>query len=476
MNKNDEFELTIEDLSVEGEGIGHFDGMTFFVKDAITGDVILARCTKLKKRYGFARVQKVITPSLHRTEPICHVAGKCGGCRIMHMDYEEQLRVKQRMVREKLIRLGGFSEEETDRILKPIVGMEEPYHFRNKAQYPVARSKEGQVMMGFYAPHSHRVVESETCYLGDGVNEKIRSVIKAHPEISVYDEEIHRVLLRHVLIRRGYHTGEVMVCLVVNATDENASVTSLTETLLPELIKVEGMHSVVVNFNPSEGNVILGQKTKTLWGEEVIRDRIGEITFMISAPSFYQVNSVMTEKLYAKALEYAALTGQETVWDLYCGIGTISLFLAQKAKHVYGVEVVPEAVEDAKKNARLNGIENAAFLLGKAEEVLPAFYAAGGSTATPDATLSAENAAESLHPDVIVVDPPRKGCDEACLQTMVAMSPARIVYVSCDPATLARDLKYLCANGYELKEATPSDPFCHSLPVETVVLLSRKAD
>ena len=456
---------SIEDVSVDGEGIGHFEGMTFFVRGGVPGDLILVRCMKLKKNYGFARLQKVLIPSKHRVKPLCDVANKCGGCQLMHMDYGAQLDFKQRMVRERLVRIGGFSEEKVDAVLKPIMGMEEPYHFRNKAQYPVGRDDEGNIQMGFFAPHSHRIVESEICYLGHPVNEEIRDIIRSHREISVYDETTHSGLLRHVLIRRGYHTEEVMVCLVVNAATFNRHVQKLMDSLLPELMKVKHMTSIVVNYNPTASNVILGQKTEKIWDWETISDRIADITFRISAPSFFQVNSLQTEKLYAKALEYAALTGEETVWDLYCGIGTISLFLAQKAKKVFGVEVVPEAIENAKENASLNGLTNTRFLLGKAEDVLPAYY--------EKSSTQGIDAEDGRHPDVIVVDPPRKGCDEACLRTMVSMAPDRIVYVSCDPATLARDLKYLCANGYDLKEATPVDQFCHSGHVETIVGLQR---
>ncbi len=463
MKKNDTFEITIEDVSVNGEGIGHFDGMTFFIKGAIPGDRALCGVTKLKKKYGFARVIEILEASKNRVEPKCAMAGRCGGCQIMQMDYPAQLHLKENLVREKLLRIGGFTEDKVNEVMQPIIGMEDPFFYRNKAQYPVGRDKDGNTIMGFYGPHSHRIVESEKCFLGTEVNEKIKEVIKK-AGISSYDEETHRGLLRHVLIRKGFFTGEVMVCLIVNAGDENNAVKNLCNQLLPSLSKIEGMKSICVNFNNKPGNVILGTKTICVWGENYITDTIGDVAFHISAPSFFQVNPYQTKKLYDKALEYASLSRNEVVWDLYCGIGTISLFLAQKAKTVYGVEVVPEAIENAKENALLNHMDNASFFVGKAEEVLPEFYSKG--------TIHGEKITEDLKkPDVIVVDPPRKGCDEACLNTMVSMKPQRIVYVSCDPATLARDLKYLCDNGYELKAVTPVDQFPHSMHVETVVLL-----
>ena len=468
MKKNDTFQLQITDLGTGGEGIGKQEGMTFFVKGALPGDLIEAGVTKLKKTYGYARIVRILEPSEDRVEPICPVAGKCGGCQIMQMDYAAQLRFKERKVAQDLIRIGGFSEELVGRVMQPIIGMEEPYHFRNKAQYPIQEDEQGNPIAGFYALRSHRVVESDRCYLGVDVNEEILAIVKDYMranKVSAYDETTGKGLLRHVLIRVGFSSKEVMVCLIINGSTLPAA-----NDLIARLQQVEGMTSISVNSNTRRDNVIMGNVTKTLWGSDYITDFIGGVQFQIQPRSFYQVNPVQTEKLYGKALEYANLTGQETVWDLYCGIGTISLFLAQKAKTVYGVEIVPEAIEDAKRNAALNGMDNAHFYVGKAEEVLPEYYEQGSihgeKIAAADEKLKA--------PDVIVVDPPRKGCDEKCLSTMVQMAPKRIVYVSCDPATLARDLKFLCAEGYELQEVTPVDQFGHSLHVETVVLLTRQ--
>ncbi|MCR5641615.1 MAG: 23S rRNA (uracil(1939)-C(5))-methyltransferase RlmD [Lachnospiraceae bacterium] len=469
MKKNDTFQLEITDLGIGGEGIGKYEGMTFFVKGALPGDRIVAGVTKLKKTYGYARVVEIIEPSPNRREAVCPVSGKCGGCQIMEMDYAAQLRFKQQKVADDLVRIGGFAPDKVAAVMQPIIGMEEPYHFRNKAQYPVQEDAEGNPVAGFYALRSHRVIEHENCYLGVEVNEQILTIVKDYMRanrVSAYDETTGKGLIRHVLIRVGFTSKEVMVCLVING-----STLPVAGALVEALQQVEGMTSISVNSNTRRDNVILGNVTKTLWGADYITDSIGGVQFQIQPRSFYQVNPVQTEKLYGKALEYANLTGEETVWDLYCGIGTISLFLAKKAKMVYGVEIVPEAIEDAKRNAALNHITNARFYVGKAEEVLPEYYEQGSihgeRILEADATLKS--------PDVIVVDPPRKGCDEMCLSTMLRMAPKRIVYVSCDPATLARDLKILCAEDYQLEAVTPVDQFCHSMHVECVVLMS-KAD
>ncbi len=467
MKKNDTFQLEITDLGIGGEGIGKYEGMTFFVKGALPGDRIEAGVTKLKKTYGYARIIKILESSPDRVEPVCPVAGKCGGCQIMQMDYAAQLRFKAKKVADDLVRIGGFSQEEVQQVMQPIIGMDKPYNFRNKAQYPVQEDVGGNPVAGFYALRSHRVIESEQCYLGVAENEQILAIVKDYMsanKVSAYDETTGKGLIRHILIRVGFTSKEVMVCLVINGSTLPAA-----GDLVERLQVVEGITSISINSNTRRDNVILGNVTKTLWGQDYITDSIGGILFQIQPRSFYQVNPVQTEKLYGKALEYAQLSGEETVWDLYCGIGTISLFLAQKAKQVYGVEIVPEAIEDAKRNAEINGITNARFYVGKAEEVLPEYYEQGSihGEKIPEADAKLKT------PDVIVVDPPRKGCDEMCLSTMLRMAPKRIVYVSCDPATLARDLKILCAEDYELVAVTPVDQFCHSLHVETVVGLHR---
>ncbi len=462
--KDDCVTLHIEDIGTGGEGIGKADGFTFFVKDAIVGDVIEAKIMKLKKNYGYARLMKVLTPSKDRVEPKCPVARQCGGCQIQEMRYEAQLAFKQKMVQNNLERIGGLSDFE----MYPVIGMETPYAYRNKAQFPVGEDKDGNIVIGFYAGRTHHIVEQTDCCIGAPENGEVLRKVKAYMQknqIRPYNEEHHSGIVRHILIRTGYHTKEIMVCLIVNAA--KASCLKNAEQLTESLREMDGMTSVMVNFNTEKTNVILGKKSEVLWGQPYIEDFIGDVKYQISPQSFFQVNPMQTEKLYAKALEYAGLTGNETVWDLYCGIGTISLFLAKNARKVYGVEIVPQAIEDARNNAKRNGIDNAEFFVGKAEEVVPAFY----EKALKQAQDS--EAGKSIHPDVVVVDPPRKGCEEILLETIVKMQPQRIVYVSCDSATLARDLKFLSANGYAVKKVQPVDQFGHSVHVETVVLLSQ---
>lgn len=464
--KDDCVTLHIEDIGTGGEGIGKADGFTFFVKDAIVGDVIEAKIMKLKKNYGYARLMKVLTPSKDRVEPKCPVARQCGGCQIQEMRYEAQLAFKQKMVQNNLERIGGLSDFE----MYPVIGMETPYAYRNKAQFPVGEDKDGNIVIGFYAGRTHHIVEQTDCCIGAPENGEVLRKVKAYMQknqIRPYNEEHHSGIVRHILIRTGYHTKEIMVCLIVNAA--KASCLKNAEQLTESLREMDGMTSVMVNFNTEKTNVILGKKSEVLWGQPYIEDFIGDVKYQISPQSFFQVNPMQTEKLYAKALEYAGLTGNETVWDLYCGIGTISLFLAKNARKVYGVEIVPQAIEDARNNAKRNGIDNAEFFVGKAEEVVPAFYEKALKQ------VQDSEAGKSIHPDVVVVDPPRKGCEEILLETIVKMQPQRIVYVSCDSATLARDLKFLSANGYAVKKVQPVDQFGHSVHVETVVLLSKGA-
>ena len=466
MQKNDMVTVTIEDMGTSGEGIGKVDGYTLFIKDAIIGDVVEAKIMKAKKNYGYARLMNILAPSEYRVKnPECSMARKCGGCQIQEMEYGRQLQFKMDKVRGNLMRIGEVPEELLDRVMEPIVGMDEPFHYRNKAQFPVGTDKEGNIVTGFYAGRTHSIIPNTDCSLGVPVNEKILKCILAFMEeygIRAYDEEKHSGLVRHVLIRYGFTTKEIMVCLVINGNSLPHG-----EILAERLTQIPGMTSITLSINKEKTNVIMGNQIKPLWGQTYITDYIGNIKYQISPLSFYQVNPIQTEKLYGLALEYADLHGNEAVWDLYCGIGTISLFLAQRAKKVYGVEIVPQAIDDAKNNAKINGITNAKFYVGKAEEVLPEYYAA----------YEREHGGKTAHADVIVVDPPRKGCEESLLQTMVDMQPDRIVYVSCDSATLARDVKHLRRCGYELERVRAVDQFPHTVHVETVCLLSnRKPD
>ena len=477
-SKNDIVTVKIEDIGTEGEGIGKLEGFTLFVKDAVMGDVVEARLVKVKKNYAYARLEKVLTSSPLRVKPVCPYHKQCGGCQIQAMSYEAQLQFKENKVKNNLVRIGGFDRLFIESVMEPVVGMEQPWHYRNKAQFPVGTDKDGRIITGFYAGRTHSIIANTDCALGVEENEPILQKVLAYMQnekVSAYDETTGQGLVRHILIRKGFTSGEIMVCLVINGKSLPKE-----DRLVSTLREIPGMTSIWLNYNTKNTNVIMGTEGRVLWGQNTITDVIHRrsieeinsgkdclrydsrenapqgITFAISPLSFYQVNPIQTEKLYSLALEYAGLTGEETVWDLYCGIGTISLFMAQCAKEVHGVEIVPQAIEDARKNAERNHIENAAFYVGKAEEVLPRLYEE-----------------EHIFADVICVDPPRKGCDEACLNTIIKMAPKRIVYVSCDSATLARDLKYLCENGYEIRKVRAVDQFGQTVHTETVCLLSK---
>lgn len=451
IKKNDIYNIKITDLGTQGEGIGKIEGYTLFVKNTLPGEEVKALVVKANKSYGYGKALEIITPSPYRIIPPCSFAGKCGGCTIQHLEYSKQLKLKQNKVKQNIMRIGGFNNIEVE----PVIGMDEPYHYRNKAQYPVNSDKNG-INMGFYSLGSHKIVNNDNCLIGSKANSKILQTIKAFMKsnnISAYNEETGKGLVRHILIREGFYTNEIMVCLIINSNKFKYK-----KELLGSLEGIENLKSVVINYNTVKSNVIMGQKCETIWGQDYITDKIGNLVFKISPLSFFQVNPVQTYKLYSKALEFADLKGNETVIDAYCGIGSISLFLAQKAKKVYGIEIVPDAIDNAIENAKLNNIKNTEFFAGKSEDVVPKLYNKKGIKA-----------------DVMVVDPPRKGCDESLLKLMLNMEPERIVYVSCDSATLARDLKILCENGtYNIEKVQPVDMFPHSYHVETVCLLSRK--
>ena len=492
MKKNDIIELKIDDIGVDGSGIGKVDGMTFFVKDAVIGDRVSAKVMKLKKNYGYARFMELLEASPFRVEPKCPLYRKCGGCQIQALSYEKQLEYKENKIRNNLMRIGGFVEDGIP--MEPIIGMKDAYHYRNKAQFPVGRDKEGNIISGFYAARTHSMIPVENCYLGVPQNQEVMERVLGwmnQYQIEPYDETNGLGLIRHVLIRYGFRTGQLMVCLVINGKSLPKS-----EPLIDSLLRIKGMASITISINRQRNNVIMGNVVKTLWGADYIEDFIGDVKFCISPLSFYQINPVQTEVLYQKVLEYAELNGDEVVWDLYCGIGTISLFLARHARKVYGVEIVPQAVEDARQNARINGIENAVFFVGKAEEVLEKTCGVGAAVGKneedgdggvrekavqEDFTVEKEREGERwaeeekmMWPQVVVVDPPRKGCQERLLESIVRVKPEKVVYVSCDSATLARDLKYLRGNGYEMKRGVGIDQFCQTVHVETVVLLTHE--
>jgi len=483
--KNDVIEFDIIDYGNEGEGIGKTDAFTWFIKDTVIGDRVRASVMKLKKNYGYARLLEVIKPSRDRVEPPCKVARACGGCTLQASSYKSQLRFKENKVLSSLERIGGFSRDSYE--YDGIIGMEEPFRYRNKAIFPVGKNKAGEVISGFYANHSHTIIENDDCLLGVKENKQILDIVLDFIRkfrIEVYDEDSHNGLVRNILIRKGFHTAELMVCIIINGDR-----LSHTSELVEALLSVEGMTSISLNINKAKTNVIMGKEMINLYGNGYIEDYIGDIKFRISPLSFYQVNPEQTFKLYSKALEYANLSGNEVVWDLYCGIGSISLFLARSARQVYGIEIIKEAIDDAIENARINGIDNASFYVGEAEKVLPKLYGdfesgkdksgdnegnkIDGGNVSKVSDVSDKEVVNKFAPDVMVVDPPRKGCDKLCLDTMIKMNPERIVYVSCDCATLARDARYLCENGYGLRRVCVVDQFGHTGHVETVALLSK---
>ena len=453
-SKNQKIKLRFNDIGSDGEGIGRTgDGATFFVKGALPGEEAECTVLKWKNSYGYAKLDTLTVSSKDRVTPVCPIADKCGGCTLQHLDYKAQLEWKRNKVLGCLERIGGFEGIE----VLPTLGMEQPLYYRNKAQFPV---KGGDpVKIGFYAGHTHAVIDTESCYIQAPVINEILKVFRGfvnEKKISVYDEEAGKGLLRHILIRTGFETGEVCVCPIINGNklpfweEFKDSAATACEKLNHKLT------TFAININTEKTNVILGNKVVTLWGKEYITDKLGEVSYCISPLSFYQVNPVQTRKIYDTVRDMAGLTGHETLWDIYCGAGTIGLYLSDSVKELVGIEIVPEAIEDAKRNAKANGVGNVEYYCGAAEEVLPVLVREKGKTA-----------------DVAVIDPPRKGCDAALLNTLLDVCPEKIIYVSCDPATLARDLKLLCAGKYSIRQVRPVDAFCQTTHVESCVLLQR---
>lgn len=450
LSKNKTYRVEITGLTHEGQGVGKIDGFVVFVDSALPSETVDVKIIKQTKSYAVGSIINLIKPSDKRVEPFCPVFDKCGGCSLQHMSYEEQLEFKTDTVRQSIKRIGGLENVHVHRA----IGMENPFRYRNKMQYPVGMNEDG-INIGFYEKRSHNIIDSSTCNIQPEISNEIRNTVRdfcIKRQISIYDETTGKGLLRHIMVRMGFKTGEIMVVLVING--KKLPFPDELTGLLCE--KFKNIKSIVLNVNTQNTNIILGDKNICIYGQDFITDYIGKYKFNISPLSFFQVNPVQTEVLYGKALEYAGLTGNETVFDLYCGIGTISLFLSEKARKVIGVEVVPDAISDARKNAELNNITNAEFLVGEAEKVIPRLYAQG------------------TRADVVVVDPPRKGCDEVLLNTLVDMQPQRIVYVSCNPSTLARDLKYLTMHGFEVKEVQPVDMFGWTGHVECVVMMYLK--
>ncbi len=455
VKKNEYYEMNISGIGHDGEGVGRIENFTIFIPHAIPGDYIKVKVLKIKSRYAYGKLIEIIQPSENRKNPICPMFEKCGGCQLQHIDYKEQLKFKKQKVIDALKRIGKLE----DVVVHDTIGMNNIFRYRNKAQFPVDSDElSNQINIGFYAPRSHHIIEMDTCHIQHEVNDIVITVVKEWMQqynITAYDERNGRGLIRHIYTRIGFKTSEVMIVLVTNGID-----IPYTQELINKIMQINTadykFKSIMQNINTKKTNVILSTENKVLWGTDYIVDYIGKIKFNISPMSFYQVNPVQTDVLYNKALEYADLSGDEIVFDLYCGIGTISLFLAQKAKRVIGVEIIPQAIEDAKINADINNIDNVEFNTGAAEDVIPTLYK------------------ESCHADVVVVDPPRKGCDEILLNTIAKMQVDKIVYVSCNPSTLARDLKILEDKGYKTMEVQPVDMFPHTVHVETVALLTRK--
>ncbi|WP_341202199.1 23S rRNA (uracil(1939)-C(5))-methyltransferase RlmD [Planomicrobium okeanokoites] len=447
VNKNDRLLVHVEDLTHDGAGVAKVDGYPLFIHGALPGEDVRIHVLKTLKSYGFAKLLEIENASPFRVEAPCPVFDTCGGCQIQHLSYEGQMTFKRKLVRDAITRIGKLP----DVPVHAVKGMENPWRYRNKSQIPFGM-EDGRVVAGFYQPRSHRIADTDICLIQTPEADSIMAGIKqklTEMGIEPYEEETHRGQLRHVVVRKARATGEIMVVLVTKKKKfpQAAQAIELIQSLVPETV------SIVQNINPQKTNVIFGDETITLWGKDVIEDRIGDVRFEISARSFYQINPEQTEVLYGQALEYANLTGIETVIDAYCGIGTISLFLAQRAKFVMGVEIVPPAIEDAKRNAELNGLNNTLFEAGPAEQVIPRWYKEGRKA------------------DVLVVDPPRKGCDEQLLHTILKQRPERVVYVSCNPATLARDLRILEDGGYRTQEVQPVDMFPQSTHCEAVAWL-----
>ncbi|MBN1053439.1 23S rRNA (uracil(1939)-C(5))-methyltransferase RlmD [Clostridium botulinum] len=454
IEKNKEYILDILSQGYEGEGVAKVEGYPVFIQGALQGEKVKTKIIKVKKNYAYGKIEKIINTSEDREEPKCSNYKRCGGCSIQHMTYKKQLDFKWERVKDCIEKIGGLSKE----IVNYPMGMESnPYRYRNKVQLPIGKVN-NEIVIGFYAPRSHDIIDLDYCLIQDKVADDVANLTKQwikrnNIEPATIDGEFNsNGILKHLMIRRGFKTDEVMVVLV--ATTSN--IPKLDEFKYIILENIKGIKSIVLNINPKNTNVILGEECITLYGEDTIKDYIGEFKFNISPLSFFQVNPIQTEILYNKALEYAGLTGNETVFDAYCGTGTITLFLSQKAKKVYGVEIIEPAIINAKENAKLNNVDNAEFFVGKSEEVIPNLIS------------------EGLKADIIVVDPPRKGCDIKLLEAIGDVKPERVVYVSCDPSTLSRDLKILDEKGYKVVEIQPVDMFPQTSHIENVVKLIKK--
>ena len=450
LKKNDICKIKIIDQDNLGQGIGKVDGFPVFVRHAVKGDIANVLLTKVKKGYAYGRIMELISPSELRKDPDCSIYKRCGGCQLQMMDYKAQLLLKQENVANCLKRIGGCDMPN----ILPILKSDEIYRYRNKAQYPVGTDKNGNTVCGFFAERSHEIIKCDDCLLTPSIFSAIvGDILKWMDDenIKSYNEINNKGIIRHIFIRQAFATEQISLCIVVNSDSLPKK-----DSFIKIMSKYDEIKSISISVNKKKSNVIMGDEIKLIYGDMYIEDKIGDVKFQISPMSFYQINPKQTRKLYDKVAEFADLSGNETVLDLYCGIGTIGLYAASKASKLIGIEIIHDAIEDAKINQRLNNVENAYFYTGKAEEILPMLYKQGVNKA-----------------DVIIVDPPRKGCDENALSTICDISPTKIVYVSCNPATLARDVKFLTENGFKLEKVQPVDMFPNTVHVETVVLMSR---
>lgn len=449
LKKNDFLNIEIIDIGTNGEGIGKIDNFTIFVENALPKEFVKIKILKLKKSYGYGKLIEILKPSPFRIEPPCQYYSKCGGCNIQHISYEEQLNIKTKKVKDNIERIGNIFDFKINKA----IGMETPFEYRNKASFPV--NFKNEINIGFYANRTHNIIDIENCIINSPINKDILKSFKAflkQNNVSIYNEETGKGLIRHIITRIAKKTNEILVCIVVNSNKFEYK-----KQLIKAFENIDNLDSIVINFNKNRNNVILGDKIETIFGKGYITDYIEDLKFNISPLSFYQVNPIQTEILYKTALDFANLKGNEIIFDAYCGIGTISLFLARKCKFVYGIEIVPDAILNAKENAKQNEIENIEFFIGKSEEIIP--------------KLILE---ENIVPDILFLDPPRKGCDTSLLECIVKNNIKKIVYISCDSATLARDLKYLNENGYNLEMLQPVDMFCMSMHIECVVYIKKR--
>lgn len=449
VEKGKQYNIKINSLGSSGEGVGRIDGFTVFVVGGLPEEELTVKISEVKKSYAIGKLVKVMTPSPARVVPSCSIYKECGGCQLQHLSYEGQLKAKQQQVKDAMERIGHLR----NLTVLPTLGAKEPWNYRNKVAFPVGREK-GKTIIGCFAQGTHKIIDSSDCMIQDKINNEAISAVREVIDklnIPVYDEDRHTGVMRHVVARTG-EKGQLMVVLVTatKQLSREKEIIKMLRRRLPQMVSLQQ------NIQTYRNNVILGRETKLLWGRPTIKAKLGKFSFNVSARSFFQVNTKQAEVLYDKALEFAHLTGKETVIDAYCGTGTISLYLAQKAHKVYGVEIVSPAIKDAEKNAQENNVKNAEFIVGDCTKVMPRLFNQG------------------IRPDVIVVDPPRAGCTEVVLKTFANMQPNRIVYVSCNPATLARDLEILDKLGYKTEKVQPVDMFIASSHVESVALMTKK--